>query len=243
MVDIHCHLLPAVDDGSRSWEMSVAMCRLAFADGVEHIVATPHANHEYAYDRARFQEMLERLRDMTGSTIGLSLGCDFHFSYENIHDALRTPDRYCIGRTRYLLVEFSDFAIAPTTGQHLLQLMEAGMTPILTHPERNPILARNPKLVLEWAARGTLVQVTANSLTGRWGPVAKKVAAWLMKNHACHVLASDAHDLKGRPPRLAAGRDEAEKIVGREAADAMVNANPRAIINGKPLPRFSASHS
>src|SRR5438067_8926697 len=153
MVDIHCHLLPDVDDGSRSWEMSVAMCQMAVADGVDHIVATPHANHEYDYNRERFAEMLVRLREMTGNTIALSLGCDFHFSFENIQDCLKNPDRYCIGATRYLLVEFSDFAIPPTTGDNLRKLMDAGMTPVLTHPERNPILLRNPKLVLEWAAQ------------------------------------------------------------------------------------------
>ncbi len=236
MVDIHCHLLPDVDDGSRSWEMSVAMCQMALADGVDHIVATPHANHEYDYSRERFAEMLTRLRDMTGNTIGLSLGCDFHFSFENIKDALVNPERYCIGGTSYLLVEFSDFSIAPTTAQHLRQLMDNGITPILTHPERNPILLRNPKLVLEWAAMGSLVQVTANALTGRWSSQSEKMAVWLMKNRACHVLASDAHDLKGRPPRLAAGRDAAAKVVGAAMADALVNANPRAIVEGKPLP-------
>src|SRR5690242_8368321 len=72
MVDIHCHLLPGIDDGSRSWEMSLEMCRMAADDGVEHIVATPHANHEYEYDRARYTEMLEELRRLFGGTLGLS---------------------------------------------------------------------------------------------------------------------------------------------------------------------------
>ena len=236
MVDIHCHILPEVDDGSRSWEMSAEMCRVAIADGVDHIVATPHANHEYNYDRAELTQRLGRLQDIVGGKLKFSLGCDFHFSFENISDALKNPAKYCIGNTHYLLIEFSDFAIAPNTGQHLRALMETGLTPIITHPERNPILCKTPRMVLEWVAQGVLVQVTANAMTGRWGSGAKNTAIFLAKNRAVHVLASDAHDPKGRPPILAAGRDEMAKTVGKEAAQAMVEAVPRAIINNQPVP-------
>jgi len=105
MVDIHCHILPEVDDGARSWEMASEMCRLAVADGVDHIVATPHANHEYDYNREDLEQRLERLRNIAGGKPLLTLGCDFHFSYENIQDALQQPGRYTIGATRYLLVD------------------------------------------------------------------------------------------------------------------------------------------
>jgi len=240
MVDIHCHILPEVDDGARSWEMASEMCRMAVADGVDHIVATPHANHEYEYNREELEKKLDRLRDIAGGKPLLTLGCDFHFSYENIQDALQQPGRYSIGATRYLLVEFSDFSIAPTTGQHLVALMEAGLMPIITHPERNPILRRQPQLLLDWVAKGALVQVTANALTGRWGPGAKQTAQMLAKHGAVHVLASDAHDPKGRPPILSQGRDEMAKWVGKAAADAMVEAVPRAIVANQPVPPIPA---
>jgi protein-tyrosine phosphatase len=236
MVDIHCHILPEVDDGAKSWEIALEMCRMAAADGVQHIVATPHANHEYEYDRSQHEQKLDRLRYITGGLVTLTLGCDFHFSYENIQDALVHPERYCIGNTRYLLVEFSDFAISPTTGEFLQQLMAAGLTPIITHPERNPILQRTPQRVVDWASQGVLVQVTANSLTGRWGPPAKKSVQFLAKHSAIHVVASDAHDTKNRPPLLAAARDEMAKLAGKEAAEAMVQENPQAIVSGKPIP-------
>jgi protein-tyrosine phosphatase len=236
MVDIHCHILPEVDDGAKSWEIALEMCRMAAADGIDHIVATPHANHEYEYNRDQHEQTLDRLRSITGGIVAFSLGCDFHFSYENIQDALLHPERYRIGNTQYLLVEFSDFAISPMTGEFLQQLMAAGLTPIITHPERNPLLQRNPQRVLEWASQGTLVQITGNSLTGRWGPVAKKTTQFLVKHGAVHVLASDAHDLRNRPPALAAARDEMAKLAGKEAAQAMVEDNPRAIISAQPIP-------
>ena len=108
MVDIHSHILPEVDDGPKSWDVSIAMCQAAAADGITHMVATPHANDRYQYDRERLQGVLERLQKEAGDAPKLSLGCDFHLSYENIQDALAHPKRYVIGNTRYLLVEFSN---------------------------------------------------------------------------------------------------------------------------------------
>src|SRR5215471_11449444 len=174
MVDIHCHILPGVDDGARSWEVSLAMCEVAARDGIRHIVATPHANAEFAYDRAALTALLNELRARCGDELTFSLGCDFHFSFENFQDVQRAPERYCIEGTRYLLVEFSDFSIAPNTTDLLNQLLQLGITPILTHPERNPILQRELHRVLEWADRGCVVQVTANVLSDRWGDRAKK---------------------------------------------------------------------
>src|SRR5689334_2665188 len=102
MVDIHCHILPDTDDGASSWDVAVAMCQMAVQDGIRHIVATPHANDEYTYNRGRHLEGLNRLKEASQG-LELSLGCDFHFSFENIQDALVHRDRYVIGNTSYLL--------------------------------------------------------------------------------------------------------------------------------------------
>ena len=235
MVDIHCHILPEVDDGAKTWEIAVEMCHIAETDGIKHIVAAPHANTRYAYDRVQHEERLGRLRTLVAGSLQFSLGCDFHLSYENIEDALQHPYRYSIGNTQYLLVEFSDFALPPNTPELLFQLMGAGLTPIITHPERNPILQRRPELVLSWAYMGAVVQVTANSLTGRWGTTAKKVAEFLAKNRAVHVLATDAHDARKRPPILSEARAAITQLLDKNAARAMVEDNPRAIVSGEPL--------
>src|SRR5947209_1870048 len=145
MVDIHCHILPGVDDGARDWETSLAMCRMAAKDGIRHIVATPHANEEFVYDRERLQATLDELRqhiaaDEAAASLNLSLGCDFHLSFENFSDAIQHPERYCIEGTKYLLIEFSDYVIPQNTGELFRQLGDEGITPIITHPERNAIL-------------------------------------------------------------------------------------------------------
>jgi protein-tyrosine phosphatase len=234
-VDIHCHILPNVDDGATTWEISVEMCRMAQADGIKHIVATPHANGKYVYDRDSLSQMLEELSRRVGPELGFSLGCDFHFTNENLRDVLLHPARYTISGTNYLLVELSNLAVSTSISQSLQQLLDVGISPIITHPERSPILQRNPKIVINWVRNGCFVQVTANSLTGRWGAEAQAFSEWLIKRGAVHVLASDAHGVGSRPPILSKARSAAEKIVGQAAAEAMVKDNPQAVIAGEPI--------
>ncbi len=236
MVDIHCHILPAIDDGSKSWEMTAEMCRVAAADGVTHIVATPHCNDEYVYDRMRYTEMLGELYDIANGKLAFSLGCDFHFSYDNIQDALENPRRYTIGDTNYLLVEFSDYGISPTVNRQLQQIASHGLVPIITHPERNPLLLKQPEMGLGFAAQGCLVQVTANSVTGFWGTRSQKMAEWLLKHEAVHVIASDAHDPKRRSPILSEARTLVAQHTNADVAEALVNLNPAAIVAGQSLP-------
>jgi len=236
MVDIHCHILPDVDDGSRSWEISVAMCAMARDDGIEHIVATPHSNEVYFYDRAGLEKLLDELRAKIGRCPQLSLGCDFHFSYENVQDALDNPRQFTIGNTPYLLVEFSNYSLPPSLDDNLAKLMNIGLRPIITHPERNPLIQRRPERVLEWVRGGCLVQMTGNALTGRWGKTAQAVAHWLFEREAVHVLASDGHNLESRKPCLSKAREVAAIISGETVADALVTLNPRAIVNGDPVP-------
>jgi protein-tyrosine phosphatase len=151
VVDIHSHILPEVDDGPKSWDISVAMCRAAAADGITHMVATPHANDRYHYDREYLQGLVAHLQQLVGDAPKLSLGCDFHLSYDNLQDAFAHPSRYVIEGTHYLLVEFSNYSIPPQTTDSFQKLANLGITPIITHPERNPILRENLQRVAEWA--------------------------------------------------------------------------------------------
>jgi protein-tyrosine phosphatase len=238
MIDIHCHIIPEVDDGPKSWEVSEEMCRMAAADGIEHIVATPHANHRYVYDREFLTAELQHLQQRMGDTPRFSLGCDFHLSYENLQDVMVRPERYVIGSSRYLLVELSNYSIPAQIAESFQQLMDIGLTPILTHPERNPILQRSPQQILQWVEMGCAAQVTASALTGEWGEMASQIAQWLLKRDAVHFLATDAHDTKRRPPVLSEGRDEVADLCGQDVARALVQDNPSAVVSGQALPYF-----
>ena len=242
VIDIHCHVLPEVDDGPKSWEVAVEMCRMAAADGITHTVVTPHANDRYPYDRAYLSALLDQLREKIGPasslqlSLRLTLGCDFHLSFENLERVLEQPHTYTIGETNYLLIELSNYSVPTRLGDCFTRMGDRGLTPILTHPERNPILQQTPQRILECAEQGCLIQVTASSLTGFWGERPEIIARWLLDRSAIHILASDAHDTKRRIPNLSAGRAVAEKIVGAEYAEALVEGNPGAIVKGMPIP-------
>lgn len=236
MVDIHSHILPAVDDGSKSWDMTLEMCHIALEDGVTHMVATPHANDEFKYDREAHLARVDELRQKIGGKMEFSLGCDFHMSYDNVQAAMADPTKFTIGNTRYLLVEFSDYGITPHVRNILEDFLAIDVVPIITHPERNSILQRNPQVMFPWIESGVLVQVTANSVTGFWGSHPKKVSEFLLKEGAVHVLASDAHEPRKRTPILSKARAAAAAIVGQDYAEMLVSANPLAIVKGEPLP-------
>jgi len=238
VIDIHCHILAEVDDGPKSWDVAEEMCRMAAADGIEHIVATPHANDRYHYDREFLAKAVDHLQQRVGKSPRLGLGCDFHLSYENLQDVMLVPDRYTIDGTRYLLVELSNFSVPTQIEEHFSKLQDKGLTPVITHPERNPIVQRTPLRILQWVEMGCVIQVTGSAFTGRWGEAAWRTAQWLLKRDAVHVLASDGHDCKSRPPVLSAARVAAAEICGEEVSRALVDGNPRAIVSGRPLPYF-----
>lgn len=211
---------------------------MAAADGITHMVATPHANDRYHYDREYLEQLAAHLQERVGDSLQIRLGCDFHLSYENVQDALTHPARYVIHGTRYLLVEFSDFSIPHQISDSFAKLASRGITVIITHPERNPILREDPQRVMEWAEQGCVVQVTGSSLTGFWGARSRHTAHWLLERQSVHVLATDAHDAVKRVPILSTAREAAAEICGEEVAEALVEANPRAIIENLPLPYF-----
>jgi protein-tyrosine phosphatase len=236
MVDIHCHVLPGVDDGAHSWEVAEQMCAMALKDGITHVVATPHANPTFQYDREALAELLGELTNRIGAKLQLSLGCDFHLSIENLDRFFTDATRFTIGTTKYLLIELNSFSIPPNYQDLIFRMRSRmGVTPILTHPERHPLLQANPQQVKQWIEAGCLVQVTANSLTGDWGRRAKSAATWLLKNEAVHIIASDAHDTVRRPPLLSRARETAASIVGAAAALRMVEDNPRSVVEGQAI--------
>ena len=235
MIDIHCHILPEVDDGPKSWETSEAMCRMAAQDGIEHLVATPHANDRYYYDRAYLTRLLSQLRQRIGPQPQLSLGCDFHLSFENMQAALQTPERWCIADTRYLLVEFNNFSIPQQIDDWLANMCTLEVVPIITHPERNPILQKTPERVHQWVSHGCAVQITASALTGSFGDTAGRCARQFLKKGIVHFLATDSHDTLRRPPLLSQARKVVEKEFGSDVARSLVKDNPAAVLSNKPL--------
>jgi len=235
MVDIHCHILPGIDDGSDTWETTSAMCRMAARDGITHIVATPHCDGHYHYDREHFTDMLGTLSEVAGEWLTFTIGCDFHLSPRNLEEAMNDPRRFAIGDTQYLMIEFDHHSIPHNAGEQLMAIISRGMVPILTHPERNGYLMKNLDVVERFVHQGCLVQVTANALTGFWGSKSKKAGEKLILKKLVHIVATDAHDLKLRPPVLSEARKYVAELAGEEVAEALVTTNPGAVVAGRSV--------
>jgi protein-tyrosine phosphatase len=135
-----------------------------------------------------------------------------------------------------LLVEFADMNIPPNMDQVFFNLVSQKLVPIITHPERNPILSANPEQIRKWIGLGSLVQVTAGSVLGRFGKRAHASAAKLLEHRMVHFVASDAHNTTSRPPQLSEARKVIAAEHGEEVAEALSESNPRAVIEGRPLP-------
>ncbi|MEW6594353.1 MAG: CpsB/CapC family capsule biosynthesis tyrosine phosphatase [Thermodesulfobacteriota bacterium] len=232
MIDIHCHILPAIDDGPADLATAVAMARLAAADGITTIVATPHLNSRL-YDQREIGDRLALLSEALrreGLALELLAGADVSAMLPP--DALRS---FTINRSRYLLVEFPHAYLPGNAREILYEFVLQGFWPIITHPERNGGIVANPGLLLDLLADGIFVQLTAGSLTGDFGPAPEACAQYLLRRGAVHFLATDAHSPGRRPPLLSAGLAVASEIIGREEALRLVHHNPAAVLADLPL--------
>jgi len=218
-------------------EESVAMIHMAAADGTTDIVATPHASPTYPYDRTVVEELAGQLRAQAPPAIRVHCGCDFHLSLENIHDAISNPSKYVIDETTYILVEFPEFINIPAMDRVLHDLVAAGLTPIITHPERNRVLQKEAGVIRKWGDRDCLVQITAQSILGAFGRTAKRSAEEMLQQGVVDFVASDAHDTEHRPPILFEAYKKVKKRHGPWMADTLFTGNPAKVLEGVPVTR------
>jgi len=235
MIDIHCHILPGLDDGPESFETSCAMAEMAIADGITHVIATPHAHPAHAFVPELVRKRRDEIQALFEGRLIFATGCDFHLSFENLQDIRQEPSRYTLNQKNYLLVEFADYSIPASLDQSLHELQLAGLTPEITHPERNPLIRAKPERLFRWLRQGCYTQLTAQSLHGKFGNAAQEVSHEWLQGGAVHFLASDAHNTTTRPLRLKETFEYVEKKFGREVAQALLVENPRAVFEGRPL--------
>lgn len=236
MVDLHCHILPGFDDGAKTIEDSLAMAEDAIKDGISHVVATPHANSDYAFEFSKVRAARDELSKRLDGRLTLATGCDFHLSPENLAALRREAAAFCINQKDCLLVEFNEFAIPPSMDHALHELQLAGLRPIITHPERNGILRARPERLRKWIQLGCYAQVTAGSLTGVFGPGSQEDAWSWIANGLVHFISSDAHNTTRRPLKLKFAYDAVAEQFGEARARALLLENPLAAFEGRPLP-------
>lgn len=236
MIDIHFHCLPGVDDGPQTWDEAVELCRAAAAEGTTTIVATPHVLRDpwLNEDPIERDRLLVRLNALLGGKPAVVPGCEFFFSSDVIELWERGGAGPLIGLNRgaCLLLEFPSYGVPPVAESLLHELSIINVTPIIAHPERNSELAANPGRLASLVARGALVQITAGSLLGEFERTALAAAEAFFAAGLVHLVASDAHSMSRRPPRLAAARQWVARHWGAVAEEELFETNAAAVLHG-----------
>ncbi len=238
MIDTHTHILPAIDDGADDLEVALDMARMAVADGVHHMIATPH-NADWEEKEQR-EGMFERLHSLQAAVEDANIGLNLYLGSE-IHITPDVVQRIKLGQmltlngSRYILLELPFFAFPPYLDQVLFELALEGIMPILAHAERYSAVQEKIELIFPLVERGLLVQITSGSLGGTFGSQARQTAIALLQRKLAHIIASDAHNIDHRPPLLSEAVTIAAEYVGRDQAERMVTEIPRAILDNVPI--------
>ncbi len=240
MVDIHCHLLPCVDDGARSWRESLEMGRMAWNDGIRTVIVTPHQLGAFDYNRGdqirAATAQLQQHFQQHGVDVRLLPGADVRIEPELV-ERVSAGDVLTLGdHGRHVLLELPHEMYFSLDGC-LEQLAQASITAILSHPERNQGLISKPDLIGRLVDRGCLMQITAGSLLGAFGPPSQRVAELMVERGWAHFVATDAHGAKARRPLLSHAMACAAALVGPQAAVEMCCHNPSRVAHGQTVAR------
>jgi len=207
------------------------MARLASASGTRQIVATPHVG-QIILSPDRISEEVSQLNTaLSYHNIDLEIFAGAEVEY---HLDGHIWSRYCLHDSRYLLLEFPHTHLPTNANDVIFRLLSEDLQPVIAHPERNPAIIRQPKILSDLVAQGALAQITAGSLTGDFGPSIQSCARYLLKQGMVHFLASDGHSSTWRSPVLTSGLKIAAKLIGQGKAKKLVDDNPRKILAGEP---------
>lgn len=234
-VDIHCHLLPGIDDGAASWDVALSMARMAVDDGICSTIVTPHQLGAFSQNRGadvrRLTSELQRKLDAAGIPMSVRPGADVRIEPEMV-PLLRAGDVLSLADHRkHVLLELPHEIYFPVESV-LSQLESAGMVGVLSHPERNQGILANQEVVLPLVERGCLMQVTAGSLTGTFGSASRRCAESLLQQGLVHFIASDAHGTRSRRPLLTQAFARTAELCGEQTADELFKSNPQAVFDG-----------
>jgi protein-tyrosine phosphatase len=240
MIDLHCHILPGIDDGPKTLEEAIAMCRLALADGCRAMIATPHQRRGRWWngDRGAIANLVRDLQAALEPRMRILVGGEVHVDSELLAEVEKLPEGgICtLAGSRYLLIELDDRGRAGEAISLVHEMAVAGWIPVVAHPEFIPWLAGDLELTARLVSLGARMQLTAMSVTGDFGKGPQADTHALLDAGLAHFVASDCHGTQRRPPGL---RRAYQTIAGRWGANVakrLVSDNPRAVVQNRPLP-------
>lgn len=234
MIDLHCHLLPGIDDGASDLETSLEMARMAVADGVDTTACTPHMMPGYFPNTApQIRDAVRALQAaIDEAAVGLQLvtGADVHL-VPGMVKGLREGRLMSLADSRYFLFEPPHTIAPPRLAETIFEILAGGYVPIVTHPERLAWIESHYEIMRAAVDAGAWMQITAGALTGRFGRRPQYWAERMLDEGLVHVLASDAHNLQRRPPVLSPARERVVERLGVQAARDMVVTRPQGVLD------------
>jgi protein-tyrosine phosphatase len=236
MIDLHSHILPGIDDGAQNLETSLAMARVAVADGIAVMACTPHI-YPGLYENTcagieAATAALQAALDEAGIALRLVVGADTHL-VPGLLDRLRAGEVPTVAGSAYLLLEPAHHVAPPNFERAVFELIAAGYVPVITHPERLTWIGDHYEAMRRLVNGGAWLQVTAGSLTGRFGSEARYWGERLLDEGLVHILATDAHGIERRPPLLAEGAEAARRWVGKDEAARLIGDRPDGILKNR----------
>ena len=238
MFDLHSHILPAMDDGAKDMGMSLEMLQMAVDNGTKGIVATPHViEGEWlpTWDRVLAEcNILQETAHAAGINIPIFPGGEVAL-YLDVLDLLKGPGAYCINNGKYIVVELPASHIPNFVDDFFFTLQARGITPIIAHPERHPVLGKNPEILVEWINRGVLTQMNGTSITGRMGKRIMATAELFLVNKMVHIIGSDAHRLQDRNTNLTSAVAKMTQLIGPKATQDIIIENPNNILFSRDI--------
>ncbi|OQX19015.1 MAG: hypothetical protein BWK76_05860 [Desulfobulbaceae bacterium A2] len=229
MIDLHCHILPGVDDGAKDMDEALAMAEIAVRDGITVMMATPHVRGEQPLSPGEIRTRVDQFNVvLQEKAISLQVLAGGEVYYQTPVDGFAP---HGLAGTRYVLLEFTHHLLPDNADAIVSALLLRGLFPIIAHPERNDTIIENPDRLLSLIKPGVLAQITAASLTGDMGDDVRRCAVHLLRLGAVRLIASDSHSATRRTPRLSEGVKVAAKVVGRVQAQEMVQGTPQRIIH------------
>lgn len=234
MIDLHCHILPGIDDGAVDLDISLAMARMAVDDGIKVTACTPHIMPGVYENRGpQIREAIVRLQqvlDANGIDLKLVTGADVHIAPDLV-SGLKNGRVLSLNDSRYFLFEPPHHIAPPRLEQLVFDVMAAGYQPLITHPERLSWVETHYDQFVKMVKNGAWIQITAGAVTGRFGRRPKYWAEKMLDDGIVHILATDAHNTRNRCPNLSEAREAIAQRLGAQAATDMVITRPRGILD------------
>lgn len=241
MIDIHCHMIPWVDDGAESARVACQMAELSLRNGVDTIVATPHCNLKGSRPNYRGRTYTEIFSMFRGLLIQHDIplrvlpGSEVFVHSSNLRELLEEKRLVTLNHSRYLLVEFNFQTPREELNTLLSMVRSYGYIPVIAHPERYAAVQNAPGIVMQWYERGYVIQLNKGSLLGRLGQSACDTAQYLLSNQIAHVVASDAHDVRGRAPGFHSLMHLLREFCPPDYVSLLVEENPYKIVTDQDL--------